>query len=600
MVQGQCMDAAAVVQHGSAQERRLAAVVFLDVVGYSTLMAEDERGTHSRWMRMLSEVIRPTAQEHRGRIVKSTGDGVLAEFPSAREAVDWAQVLQGELARNVGESGPVARALPTRVSVHLCDVYVTEDDIYGDGVNVAARLQEHAPPGGIVISEAVHERVRGDLKRSVEDLGLLELRNLPAPVRAFVLETGAETYPVKYPAHAGLPSVAVLPLASAGGVSDDDYFAEGIVEDIVVSLASLRELRVIARASALTIGRRELGPLEAGRALGVRYVLAGRLRRSPQQVRVSVQLYDVLSGTSLWGDRAEVAPDEVFELQDRLVHRVVAGIAPHVRGAELAKALRKRPESFSAYDHTLQGLDRMNSLERSTFLGAIDHLQRAMSKDPSFAMPIAWAARWHSLRIGQGWSVDPDEDSARGAELAASAIELDGQNAVALATYGHLQSYLFHDYDSALVYFDRALSASPNSALAWILSSGTQSYIGRGEQAVRHAERALALSPFDTSLFYFYTFLALGHYTAGAYEEAVKWGRVSLKEKPKYTASLRILAAAHAALGQVEEAHETGVRLLALEPDFRLGIYERTLQPFRDPEMRARYIGHLEQAALPQ
>jgi adenylate cyclase len=418
-------------------------------------------------------------------------------------------------------------------------------------------------------------------------------------MRAYALDpdTAGMLEPVRARSTA-LPSIAVLPMANLGKNREDNYFADGIVDDIIVSLANLRELLVITRTSALAIGRRQADPREVGRSLGVRYVLTGSVRRSAGRVRVSVRLHDVQTGASLWGDTTEVAPGELFELQDRIVHRIVAGIAPHVRAAELRNALRKRPDSFTAYEHTLRALEAIYSLERPEFFQARNHLDRAMDEDPKFAMPVAWAARWYSLLIGQGWSDDRQGDARRAAELATRAIELDRQNAIALATYGHVRSFLFHDCDSALIYFDRALTACPNSALAWILLSATQSYIGRADQGVRSAEHAISLSPFDQSLFYYYLFLGIGHLVRGAPEDAVKWCRMSLSENPRYTATLRILTGSLSALGRLDEARETAARLLALEPDFSLGAYRR-IQPFREPEFQARYIEHLQRAGLP-
>ena len=261
--------------------------------------------------------------------------------------------------------------------------------------------------------------------------------------------------------------------------------------------------------------------------------------------------------------------------------------------------MRKKPENFSAYDHTLRALHIINSLEKNTFMQARDYLQRAMEEDPDFAMPVAWAARWYSLCVGQGWSVDPTADRAKALELAGKAIEQDAHNALALATYGHLQSFLFHNYDNALVYFDRALAACPNHSLAWFLSSPTLSYIGRGEQAIKHADHALRLSPLDRNLFTYYSSLNLAHYALGSYEDAVKWGRLSASENPLYTANLRYLAAALAALDRLAEAQEISTKIKQREPQFRLNTFERTLQPFRDPEMSSRYMQHLRKSGLP-
>jgi adenylate cyclase len=468
----------------------LAAVAFVDIVGYSILMASDETRTHERWMTILDQVIRPQLERHRGRLVKSTGDGVLVEFPSAFDAVDWAREVQRVLnsqAISLATSPPVA----LRIAVHLGDIIATEEDIYGDNVNVAARLQEHANPGGMVLSETVYDLVRGSISLEARDLGLLELKNFEKPVRAYAIDPEAGGIEIPLPPKRKLPSIAVLPLLNAGGNPADDYFCDGIVEDITLSLAGLHELMVISRGSTLAYRGRQPDPREVARVLGVRYVLMGSVRRSERLVRVSVELCDANTGTSLWGEKLEVAPGELFEMQDRLVWRIVGGIAPNVRAAELRAAMRKRPESFNAYDYTLRALHFINSLEKESFLQAREFLNKAMTEDSNFAMPVAWAARWYSLYMGQGWSADLTEDRGQAVGLAAKAIELDGQNALALATYGHLKSFLFHDYDSAMLYFERALAACPNHSLAWLLSSPTLSYTGRGEQAVKHAASPL-------------------------------------------------------------------------------------------------------------
>jgi adenylate cyclase len=581
-----------------AMERRLSAVSFLDIVGYSTLMAQDADRTHERWMHVLQTIVRPGAQRHYGRIVKSTGDGVLAEFPTARDAVGWALDVQQSLHTMRGAKA-ADNPIAARIAVHIDEVFPTADDIYGPGVNIAARLQQHAEPGGIILSQAVYDLVRNNLDRPVRDLGSLQLKNIPDPMRAYALDP-IETLNVPQVARGiPLPSIAVLPLKNLGGDPAEAYFSEGVVEDITVSLASLHELMVIARGSSLAMSRRQSDLRSIGRDLGVRYIMTGNVRRTPKRVRVATQLHDAESGASLWGDISEGAPDELFEMQDRIVTRVVSGIAPHVRSAELKRALRKRPENFTAYDLTLHALDCLNTLEKASFFRARDYLERAMTEDANFAMPAAWAARWRSLLIGQNWSTDRQGDAKAAAELAARAIDLDGQNALALATYGHVRSFLFHDYDVALGYFERALSACPNSALAWFLSSGTLSYLSRATEAIHNAQQAIRLSPFDQSLFAFYTFLGMAYYANGNYDEAVQAGRKSLSERPAYTANLRILSAALAATGQEAEAADIAGRLMALEPTFNLTDYERTIMPFRNKEMRLLYMDHLKRAGLP-
>jgi adenylate cyclase len=580
--------------------RRLAAIAFVDIVGYTILMASEETRTHRNWMAVLDEVIRPQTARHGGTIVKSTGDGVLAEFPSALDAVEWARDVQS-LVTGAPTAGGHPSSIVLRIAIHVGDVITTEFDVFGDSVNVAARLQEYASPGGIVLSEAVHDVVRGSVGAEARDLGFLQLKNFAKPVRAYALDSEVKdiAVPVR-PKDGKLPSIAVLPLQNLGGDPADDYFCDGCVEDVILSLAGLHELTVISRGSTLAYRGLQPDPREVGRVLGVRYVLLGSIRRSERLVRVSVELCDASGGVSLWAEKAEVAPGELFDVQDRIVQRIVSGIAPNVRAAELREAMRKKPESFTAYDYTLRGLHVINTLDPNTFPLARDFFSKAMAEDPNFAMPAAWAARWHSLYVGQGWSHDRDHDRNKAVELAAKAIELDGQNALALATYGHLRSYLFHEYDSALTYFDRALSSCPNHALAWMLSVSTLSYVGRAEQATRHAEHALRLSPLDRSLFTFYSSLALAHYANGSYEEAVRWGRMSASENPHYTSNMRYLAAALAAIGALEEARKVAMNLVRQEPDFRLSVYRQTRQPFRDSEISTRYVQHLREAGLPE
>jgi len=563
-------------------------------------MGADESGTLRRWMSALQHVLQPAAERHRGTIVKTMGDGVLVEFPSVFDAVEWAEEVQ----RVLRTPDPTAVAgespLSMRVAVHVGDVMVTPGDIYGDGVNVAARLLEHADPGSIVISEVAYALLRGAVGSRARDLGFLSLKNIEHPVRAFSLDadTIAAPAPMRI-ASAMLPSIAVLPLQNLGGDASDDYFADGIVEDIIVSLGGLKELLVISRGSTLMYRGRLADPREVARTLGVRYVLAGSVRRSARQIRVAVHLSHADSGTSLWSERLEVSPDELFDAQDRIVNSIVSGIAPSVRSAELVGAMRRRPESFSAYDCTLKALDILHQLKAETFVEARQLLERAMAEDPKFAMPAAWAARWHSINVGQGWSTDPGGDAARAVEFASRAIELDRKNALALATYGHLKSFLSHDSATALIYLDRAIECAPNCALAWLLRSGTLSYVGDGAGAVQHAEHALRLSPFDHDSVYFYTFLNLAHYADGGFANAVKWGRMATSINASYTANLRLLAAAHAGAGELEEARAIARRLMTLEPKFSLSAYAATRQPFRHAALAERYMAHLRQAELP-
>jgi len=579
-----------------AGERRLSAVAFVDMVGYSALMAKDERRTYERWMSILRGVLRPRAIEHHGMVVKSTGDGVLAEFPSALYAVEWAVVINDDI-RLLEAASPESEApIVFRIGVHLGDVIAADNDIYGDGVNVAARLQGYANPGGIVMSEAVYDLVRGSLSVPVRDLGYLQLRNFEKPIKAYELESGSgNAHLPAGPPDGHLPSIAVLPFQNLTDNPQDDYLGDGVVEDISVSLSGLHELMVISRGSTLRYRGQSPDPREIGRVLGVRYVLLGSIRHHHGPVRVAAQLSDTATGANLWG---HVEDGDLFDVQDRIVGRVVGAIAPHVRAAELRRSLRKRPGNFTAYEYWLRALDMMSSLDKSRFLQARGFLDMAMTADPSFAMPAAWGARWHNLCIGQGWSADRQKDAADAIELATRAINLDRYNPMALATMGHLKSYLSHEYDTALLYFDRALSACPNSSLAWILSSATLAYVGRGEDAVKHAEKGLRLSPCDSDLFHYYGCMALAHYASGNFEETIKWSRMSESENGAYTANLRYMIGAFVALGRLADAREAAQRLLRHEPDFHFGR-NFPWSAFQDPAVNQTHTERLRLAGLP-
>src|SRR5258707_15197379 len=295
-------------------------------------------------MKILNEVTRPRISQYRGRLFKLTGDGVLAEFSCALDAVEWAQDIQRLVPSVQIERNGHPPSIALRIAINLGDIIVTESDIYGDGVNVAARLQEHAEPGGVLLSESVYDVVRGTVGRLTRELGYLKLKNLEKPVRAYAVSVDAPTIVVPSRRHReSLPSIAVLPLQNLGGDPADDYFADGIVEDIIMSLAGLHELFVISRASTIKYRGPPPDPSEVGRALGVRYVVFGSVRRSDRLVRVSIQACDSRTGETLWGDVVEVAPGELFDLQDRIVQKIVAGIAPNVHKTELRNAISKRP-----------------------------------------------------------------------------------------------------------------------------------------------------------------------------------------------------------------------------------------------------------------
>jgi adenylate cyclase len=396
----------------------------------------------------------------------------------------------------------------------------------------------------------------------------------------------------------GRPSIAVLPFRNLGPNAIDDYFAQGLAEDIVISLAGLRDLFVISRNSTIAYSGTPEDVQSIGRTLGVRYILTGTVRRHGERSRVSALLRDTDSGTALWAETVDIGHTELFDFQDQIVEKVVAGIAPNVARVELERSLRKRPENFSAYDYTLQALHLIFRLDKEAFYKARDLLDKAIAEDPHYAMPFAWAARWHNLRFGQGWSTDVEGDNSAALRLAATAVQLEPNNALGLATYGHLQAFLRHDHDFARLYIDKAIAASPSSPIVWALGSITSSYVGEAVEAVQRALNAIRLSPLDRSSFYFHGVLGLAHYVGADYDNAVKWTRISASENPQFTANLRFLAAGLAASGRESDAREVVAKLLAIEPNFTLTNYRAGRLAFKEAELRRRYLGHLHLAGF--
>ncbi len=396
----------------------------------------------------------------------------------------------------------------------------------------------------------------------------------------------------------GRPAIAVVPFRVEGEAEAKTYFGDGIVEDIVGALASIRDLLVISRSSTLRYGGATVDVRAMGRELGVSYALSGSVRRAGPRMRVSVELAETTGGAVVWASHFDGMSEDLFALQDQIATGVVGTLAPQVREAELRRALRKRPDSLEAYDCALRGLAQIYLLTPHDFEEAHTWLEKAIALDPAYAMPYALLSIWHSIRVGQGWSRDVAADQAAVLRLATAAIARDSFDAMALALCGHSKSILRYEFEEAMLLFDRALEASPSSAIAWIRSSPTYAYIGDPEETIRRAEEGLRLSPFDPLVFLAHTGLNLAHYVAGRYDEAARWGRKALEENPHYNANLRLLAASLGAAGKADEAREVGQSLLVADPGFQVGRFVAAYA-IRDPERRDRLAHHLRLAGLP-
>ncbi len=532
-------------------EPRLAAILVADIAGYTRLMEAHEFDTHKRHSALRDEVIASALKDRRGRIVKHTGDGFIAVFVSVNDAVLCAIRIQQAVHKSEHDT-PAEQRIRFRMGVNVGDVVEENGDLYGSGVNVASRLQELAEPGGLIISALVREQVGNNLPLPAIDLGQIPLKNLEAPVHVFRVLTSPEQSRPRQ-AEAWLhrqPSLAVLPFRMLPDDPRRAYFGEGIVEDIIAAFAGLKDFFVISRNSTMIYRGQDADIRRVGAELGVRYVLSGSVRRSARSLRVAAELAETDGGLVLWSQTFDSSLKDLFRIQDDITGQIVAKVAPRIREAEIQRAFQKRPDSMDAYDHFLQALSLMFRLKEQDFSRAGSLLQRAIALDDSYAASYALAAEWHGLRIGQGWSPDPQADSREALRLAEAAVDRDEGNVRALTLLGHYKSYLLRDFDGAIALFDRALIASPGSAWAWGRSAPTQSYIGNGQEAIRRAERALTLSPFDPLAFYYHTSLCVAHYTCGDYENAVFWGQMALRENPSYTAAACPTAASLAALGK--------------------------------------------------
>lgn len=579
--------------------RRLAAVLAADVVGYTRLMEAHEEDTHVRLMQLRSQILDPGVAAQHGRIVKNTGDGFLATFETARDATRCALSLQEAVSAHTAAL-PADQRISFRMGLNAADIIVEEDDVYGEGVNIAARLQTYASSGGIVVSAAIAEQLDNDLNVNAIDLGDLRLRNIGRPVRVYALRPSMQPAKLVGEAVAGSeprPSIAVLPFRMNLASPDQGYFADGVVYDIIRGLAALKELFVVSRGSSLGYGGRDIDVREIGRQLGVRYVLYGSVQRTTTMLRIGTELSDAESGEVIRSDQYEGDPGDLFALQDRIAISVVRKIAPQVRERELMRAMRKHPQNLTAYDLVLQALDLLYRMDYDSFSKARGLLEQAISHDPNYALAYSYVALWYVFRIGEIGSPDPDGDAIAGARYATEAIERGGDDAFALAMYGHVLSFLLHDFHKAKEILERAIEAGPSSAMAWTMASATSGFLGDGPSAVRQGEQGVRLSPLDARSFWHEGLLGQAYYVNGEYKQALEWARSAVSRNELIRFNQRLLIVTLDALGRREEAAQAARRFLQIQPDFRISSYA-TRCPFRDAALET-WLGHLRSAGLP-
>ena len=580
-------------------ERKLAAILAADVVGYSRLIEQDEAGTLAALWDRRRSILNPLVALHKGRVVKVMGDGVLVEFASAVNAVQCAVELQQKMAEaNIGLDQE--RAILLRVGVNLGDVAVENGDLYGEGVNIAARLEAIASPGSTCISGTVYDQVKGKLNLEFEDFGRQQLKNITEPVRVLVVRQDRSS-PVEKPALAlpEKPSIAVLPFQNMSGDVDQEYFADGIVEEIITALSRFRHLFVIARNSSFIYKGRAVDVKQIGRELGVRYVLEGSVRKAGTRVRIAGQLVDATTGAHLWAERFEGALEYIFDLQDQVTVSVVGAIAPKLEQAEIERSKRKPTDSLDAYDYYLRGIACVHRWSREGSTEALRLFNKAIELDSDFAAAYGMAARCYSQRKVSGWMTDRPKEAAEAERLARQAAELGRDDPIALCAAGMALAYVVGDLDEGAALIDRALSLNPNLAWAWLFSGWVRVWLGQPEVAIEHETKAMRLSPHDSAFFNMQAATALAHFFAGRYVEALSWVERAIRAQPNHIIALCTAAATSALLGRNGEAKTTLVRLRQLDPALRISNLEEVI-PIRQPEHFAIWAEGLRKAGLPE
>jgi adenylate cyclase len=575
--------------------RRLTAILAADVAGYSRLMGADEEGTHERLKAHLGELVDPKIAEHRGRIVKNTGDGFLAEFASVVDAVRCAAEIQRGMIEREPEV-PEERRIRFRIGVNLGDVIAEKEDIFGDGVNVAARLEALAEPGGICVSRVVRDQVRDKLDYTFEDMGEQQVKNIARPVRVYRVR-GAAAKEQPQPALPQAlplpdkPSIAVLPFQNMSDDPEQEYFADGTVEEIITALSHISWLFVIARNSSFTYKGQSIDVKRVGRELGVRYVLEGSVRKAGSRVRITGQLIEAATDAHLWADRFDGSLEDVFELQDKVAVSVAGVIEPTLQAAEMRRSAARPTTDLGAYDLYLRALAAFYPTTRERILKALNLLEQAIAIDPHYGPALAWTAMCHMRLVLDGWAEEPETNRCKAIELARQALQVERDDPGVLVHGAFTLAYFGEDIGAMLGLIDRALALNPSYARGWYVSGLLRSFAGQHDLAVEHVETSLRLSPRER-MGAPLVVIGVAYFFKRLFDEAVPKLLLSIQDQPGYPASYRYLAACHAHTGRLDEARAVLARLRAITPQVMPIVL-----PFRNPEDRELLLSGLRLAA---
>jgi len=601
-------------------ERRLAAILAVDVAGYSRLMGEDEEGTLAAMRAVRRELGDPKIAEHRGRIVKTTGDGLLVEFASVVDAVRCAVEVQREMmARNA--AAPAERRIEFRMGINVGDIITEDGDIFGDGVNIAARLEALAEPGGICLSAAAHEQVRDRLDIAFDDLGEQQVKNIARPVRVFRVTlthpaANAPGSPLSRIAGEGAerqrreagegslplpdkPSLAILPFQNLTGDAEQEYFVDGVVEEITTAIARLPWLFVISRNSAFTYKGKLIDVKQVARELGVRYVLEGSVRKAGNRVRITGQLIDTTTGAHIWAERFDGALDDIFELQDQIASNVAGAIEPKLRQSEIERASRKPAANLTAYDLYLRALAQSYRLTAEGAAEAVVLARQALAIDPSCA-PAAALVGWCRVeQRAQRWGALSDEDIGEACRLARQALEAERDDAQTIWQAAWTLFLLAGEAALAAAAVDRALALNPNAAHAWLYRGAIHALSNEPEAAIEATARARRLSPFDPYSFFYARNIAAAHFAARRFEQAIEWADRALHDQPSLVPEMRRKVVALAHLGRLDEARAELSRVLVIDPKLTIAGFRKQAH-FMAPEVLELHVAGLRLAGLPE
>jgi len=574
-----------------SQTRRLAAILAADVAGYSRLMGADEEGTHERLKALRHELFDPKIAEHHGRIVKTTGDGLLVEFASVVDAVRCAVEVQRAMTeRSTGVAAD--NRIELRIGINLGDVIVETDDIYGDGVNIAARVEALADAGGVFVSNTVYDQVRDRLPFVFEDLGEQQVKNIARPVRVYrVRDASAAAKSPSAQAQPALPlpdkpSIAVLPFANMSGDPEQEYFADGMVEEIITALSRIRQIFVIARNSTFTYKDQAVDVKQVGRELGVRYVLEGSVRKGGNRVRITAQLIEAETGAHLWADRFDGSMEDVFDLQDQVATSVAGVIEPALQAAETRRATARPTNDLTAYDLYLRSFELFLAWSKEPTLQALDLLARAIERDPRYGLALAMAGFCHSLLFCSGWADDREASRRQGIELAQRALQVAGDDPVALALVSMALVNFDQDVEPIIGLIDRSLALNPGSAKGWAISGWIRVTAGDTDRAIQDFAKAERLDPRSPTHPFNLTGVGIAHFLAHRLDEAASMLLASMQLLPSYVTNYYYLASCYAHMGRHGDAIGIYRRLTVLTPP----VADPPVIMSQKPEQRAFFL----------